>query len=196
MKYLLFRLLPALAIIIAFSGRALAGDDGKIQLVITGGHKTDPRDHGRPVILIGNALGVTPDVFREAFRHVKPAPAGEQPDPEQVRRNKAALLKMLGPYRVTNELLDQVSTYYRYRPGSGTLWPTTPAVAFVTLTNGMLASIVIAQPGSGYCSPPKLSVPGHPEISLTPTLAFGRDVNSNGSLVSVTVGNAEPLDAH
>ena len=94
---------------VAFHSPSWAGDEDKIQLVITGGHETDPRDRGRPVILIGNALGVTPEVFREAFSHVKPAPGGEQPDPAQVQRNKAALLKALGPYRVTNELLDRVS---------------------------------------------------------------------------------------
>ena len=139
------------------------------------------------VVLVGNALGVTPEVFREAFSHVKPAPPGEQPDPAQVQRNKAALMHSLGPYGVSNELLDRVSNYYRYRRESGALWPTTPAVAFVTLTNGVPASIVITAPGSGYSSPPKISIPGHPEILLKATLAFGHDVKSNGSLISITV---------
>ena len=142
MKRFVFCLLPAL-LFFATSNRVMADGGEKIQLLITGGHETDPRDHGRPVVLVGNALGVTPEVFREAFSHVKPAPPGEQPDPAQVQRNKAALMQALGPYRVTNELLDQVSDYYRYRPESGTLWPTVSAVAFVTLTNGVPVSIVI-----------------------------------------------------
>ena len=35
----------------------------------------------RPVVLIAAALGVSSDVFREAFSHVRPAPAGTRPDP-------------------------------------------------------------------------------------------------------------------
>ncbi|HEX4349889.1 MAG TPA: hypothetical protein VH251_05865 [Verrucomicrobiae bacterium] len=188
MKWFVFCLLPAL-LFFATSNRVMADDGEKIQLLITGGHETDPQDHGRPVILVGNALGVTPEVFREAFSHVKPAPAGEQPDPAQVQRNKAALMHALGPYGVSNELLDRVSNYYRYRPESGKLWPTMPAVVFATLTNGVPAAIVITVPGSGYSSPPKISIPGHPGM-FKATLAFGRDVKSNGSLAAITMDDA------
>src|SRR5580700_7405375 len=97
---------------VVLSGRATAGDEEKVQLTISAGHQTDQRDHGRPVILIAAALGVPADVFREAFTHVTPAPRGTEPDPAQVRRNKAALMGALAPYGVTNELLDRVSTYY------------------------------------------------------------------------------------
>ena len=57
---------------------AQAAGEATVTLTITGGHETDPRDRGRPVVLIGNALGVTPEIFRDAFSHVKPAAAGTQ----------------------------------------------------------------------------------------------------------------------
>jgi hypothetical protein len=158
-----------------------------VELAITGGHETDPRDHGRPVILIGNALGVKPEVFREAFSPVKPAPAGSQPEPEQVQRNKAALLNALTRYGVTNDGLDRVSNYYRYQPGRGKLWPVTPARATATLKDGAVVSINITEAGAGYSSPPEISVPGRPEIALTAKLAFGRDLKTNGCIATITM---------
>src|SRR5437667_1129886 len=92
----------------------LAKDITRVPVVFSGGHETDPRDGGRPVVLIAAALGVTPEVFREAFSHVRPAPAGREPEPGQVRQNKAALLAALAKHGVTNEKLDTVSNYYRY----------------------------------------------------------------------------------
>ena len=179
---ILFALLGA-----GFTNRVQAADEEKIKLTVIGGHETDPRDRGRPVVLIGNALGVTPEVFREAFSHVKPAPAGSEPEPAQVNRNKAALLGALSRYGVTNDMLDRVSNYYRYQPGSGHLWPTTPATAFATIKNGAVTSISIPEAGAGYSSLPKISVLGHPEIALKATLAFGRDLKTNGSLSAITV---------
>src|SRR6476620_10797851 len=95
----------------------------RVPIVFSGGHETDPRDRGRPVILIASALGVPPEVFREAFSHVHPAPPGRGPTPEEARRNKDALLGALSKYGVTNERLDEVSNYYRYRRDHGELWP-------------------------------------------------------------------------
>ena len=178
--------LLAVVLVATFFQRAHAGEEVKVPLTISGGHETDPRDHGRPVVLIGHALGVTPEVFREAFSHVKPAPAGSAPEPAQVQRNKAALLNALGPYGVTNAWLDHVSNYYRYRPGSGKLWPTKPATALATIKDGAVVAITIADAGAGYSSPPKISIPGHPEISLQSELAFGRDLAKNGSLAAIT----------
>src|ERR1700727_2764514 len=91
----------------------------KVPLVFQGGHDTDPRDHGRPVVLVAAALGVPIAVFRNAFSHVHPAPAGEQPTQNEVHDNKRQLLSRLAPYGVTNERLDEVSNYYRYRPQNG-----------------------------------------------------------------------------
>ena len=48
-------------------------DSKRIELNFTGGYDTDPRDHGRPVVLVAAGLGVAPEVFREAFSHVHPA---------------------------------------------------------------------------------------------------------------------------
>ncbi|NBQ65466.1 MAG: hypothetical protein EBT95_08050 [Verrucomicrobia bacterium] len=31
----------------------------RVPVVFSGGHETDPRDHGRPVVLIAGALGVS-----------------------------------------------------------------------------------------------------------------------------------------
>jgi len=187
MKHVLI-LFISLFVVITSSLSAAPADGEKIKLVIMGGHETDPRDYGRPVVLIGNALGVRPEIFREAFSHVQPAPAGREPEPAQVQQNKAALLKALARYGVTNDLLDRVSNYYRYRPESGSLWPTTPAVAFATISNGAVTSIVVAEAGAGYSSPPKISVTGHPEIALKSTLMFSRDLKKNGSL-NIDFGN-------
>ena len=86
-----------------------------VPVTFSGGHETDPQDHGRPVGLVAAALGVKPEVFRQAFSGVTPAKNGK-PSPEEAQRNKAALMKVLGPYGVTNERLDEVSNYYRYQP--------------------------------------------------------------------------------
>ena len=86
-------------------------------------HRRRPRDRrarpGRPVVLVAAGLGVPTEVFRKAFSGVTPAGAGEEPDPAQVQRNKEALLKVLGPYGVTNDELDRVSNHYRYQAACG-----------------------------------------------------------------------------
>src|SRR5436190_8396245 len=97
------------------AGLLHAEDVIKVPVTFSGGHDTDPQDRGRPVVLVAAALGVKPEVFREAFRGVTPARGGK-PTPEQARSNKEALLKVLKPYGITNERLDEVSDYYRYRP--------------------------------------------------------------------------------
>jgi len=159
----------------------------EIPLTIAGGHETDPRDHGRPVVLIAAALGVPAEVFREAFSHVRPAPAGTEPDPAQVDRNKSALLGAVGRYGVTNERLDRISDYYRYRPGGGRLWPTTPAAGYAIVRDGAVVSVVVTEPGAGFSSPPAVSAPGHPEITLEAKLAYGADLKKNGSVTSIAV---------
>ncbi|HVX14987.1 MAG TPA: hypothetical protein VHC22_27600 [Pirellulales bacterium] len=169
-----------------FSKRAGADGEQEVPLTIEGGHETDPRDRGRPVALVAGALGVSADVFREAFSHVRPAPAGQEPDRAQVQRNKSALLGALAKYGVTNDELDRVSDYYRIPPGRGKLWPVKAAAGHAILKNGRLESIVITDPGSGYNSPPSVTIPGFPDIALTAKLAFGSDLKKNGSLASVS----------
>jgi hypothetical protein len=53
----------------------------------SGGHETDRRDGGRPVVLVAAGLGVKPEVFRDAFSNVRPAKNGK-PSGEEARRNK------------------------------------------------------------------------------------------------------------
>lgn len=149
-------------------------------LTIAGGHDTDPRDHGRPVILIANALGVPEQTFRDAFSHVTP-------DPAQVQRNKSILMTALAPLGVTNDLLDRVSDYYRYPPGRDRLWTNSPASAYAVMKDGAVTSIVITDPGAGYTSPPQISIAGHPEIALKAQLVFGRNLKTNGSISAITV---------
>src|SRR3954470_17724830 len=95
----------------------------KVPVIFSGGHETAPRDHGRPVVLIAEALTVRPEVFRQAVSGVTPA-RGRRPTGDEQRRNKDALLKVLAPYHVSNERLDEVSDYYRYQPQKGQLWRT------------------------------------------------------------------------
>src|SRR3954464_1418244 len=104
----------ALSVTMATSNTLAA--ETKVPVTFSGGHETDPRDHGRPVVLIAAALGLMPDVFRDAFSRVRPARDGRDPEPAQVRQNKAVLLDALEKYGITNEQLDRVSDYYRYPP--------------------------------------------------------------------------------
>jgi hypothetical protein len=158
----------------------------RVPVVFSGGHDTDPRDHGRPVVLVAAGLGVTPEVFRDAFSRVQPAPAGREPDPAQVRRNKEALLGALAKYGVTNDLLDRVSNQYRYNPGRGELWPVKEASAYAIVRNGKVVRVVVTAGGSGYSSPPSISVKGV-RLQATVKLAFGKDLANNGSIASIAL---------
>lgn len=157
----------------------------KARLVVQGGHDTDPRDRGRPVALVAGGLGVPPEVFRDAFSRVRPAPAGTAPSGERVRQNKEVLLGALAPYGVTNDRLDRVSDHYRYVPGRGKLWTVRAAAGHAVLKDGVVTSVVITDPGAGYNSPPTVSVAGHPGITLRAEIAFSRDLGKNGSIASV-----------
>jgi len=157
----------------------------RLDLVFSGGHDTDPRDHGRPVVLIAAALGVSPEVFREAFSHVTPAPGGTEPVPGQRERNKEALMKALSPYGVTNERLNQVSDYYRYsRERGDELWKAVPAAGYATLRNDVVTGVVITNAGAGYTSEPVVSVAGRSGVKISVKLAFGADLKKNGSVMS------------
>ena len=159
----------------------------KVDLVFEGGHDTVGPDRGRPVILIAAALGVPDDVFRQAFTKVKPAPAGQQPDPAQVILNKQTLMASLGPYGVTDERLNTVSNYYRYRRSSGEMWRNTPAAAYATLQNGGVTGITITKAGAGYSSPPKVSVAGMPGVHLTASVSYGAKLEENGSIKEIKI---------
>lgn len=159
----------------------------RIPVVISGGHETDPRDHGRPVVLVAGGLGVTPEVFRQTFSGVRPVAPGSYPDQGRAQQNKSVLLASLSRYGVTNERLDKVSDYYRYQPGTGRLWPTKPASIIAKVKSGEVISFEVIDGGSGYTSVPSLSVAGAKCPPVTVRLRYVEDLRSNGSIGSVTI---------
>jgi hypothetical protein len=169
------------------SARSMAcASETQLLITFSGGHETDPRDHGRPVVLVAAALGVTPEVFRTAFQGVTPARSG-RPSPQQARSNKDALMRVLKPYGITNERLDTVSDYYRYRPQDGELWTNTPAKAYALAEDGKIKKIVVTDRGSGYSSPPQATIKEMKNVSLAVTLLFNKDFASNGSIAKIEV---------
>ena len=166
------------------------GAETKVDVTFSGGHDTVGEDRGRPVILIAAALNVPAQVFRDAFKNVKPAPAGEQPQEAQVRLNKQALMEALGPLGVTDDRLNEVSNYYRYRRSAGEMWRNTPAKAFATVRNGVVTGITITDAGSGYSSPPAVTIEGMANVSLTAMLFFGTDLTKNGSIEEIKIGSS------
>lgn len=167
----------------------------KVPVTFTGGHEIGRQDYGRPVVLMGPALGVTPDVFRRAFSGVTPA-RGRGPSPEEARQNKDALMKVLAPYGVTNERMDEVANYYRFRPDRNELWPTTPAKAYAVVVAGSLKRIVVTEPGSGYSSPPDVRVEEVKGVALKATLHFDKDLKKNGGIAAIEIVPArkQPTD--
>lgn len=179
----------ALAATLAF-GESTASKDGvtRVPVVIFGGHDTDPRDGGRPVILVASALGVPSEVFREAFTHVHPAgPGSGGPTREEARANKAALMSALGKYGVTNERLDEVSNYYRYVRSRGELWKVKQASANALVQNGVITGFEIVNPGAGYSTPPTITVPKMNGVKAQVKLSFNKDLASNGSISAITL---------
>lgn len=157
-------------------------DDGRVS--IENGHVTDPRDGGRPIALIAAALGVEGEVFREAFSDVRPSKDGP-PIASRARENKEKLMSVLQPHGVTNERLDEVSNFYRYRPQDGGLWQHRRAKVEAVIEDGKLISVSVIDGGSGYTTAPTVRVPGHENVRLEAKIEFGQDLGSNGKLVSV-----------
>jgi hypothetical protein len=177
---------PGAAPSVAPGGVPKAAAQGeKVPLTFTGGYDTDPRDGGRPVVLIAAGMGVTPEVFREAFSHVRPARGGE-PEPGQVRQNKEALMNALGKYGLTNDRIDEVSNYYRYANWKGETWKHRPATGVATVKDGVVTGITITDPGAGYSSPPKVTVAGVNQ-TFTVNLSYSTDLEKNGSVKEVVV---------
>jgi hypothetical protein len=161
----------------------------RVPVTLSGGFETDPRDQGRPVILIASALGVAPEVFRETFTHVHPAGRGSGgPTREEAQQNKKALMDGLGKYGVTNDRLDAVSNYYRYPPGPGGRWKTKDASANALVKDGKVVGFEIVDHGSGYTSEPTVSAPGvSGPASYKVKLAYTKDFETNGSIQSIAV---------
>ena len=160
----------------------------RVPVVFSGGHETEGVDRGRPVVLIAAALGVKSEVFREAFSHVHPAgPGSGGPTGEEARANKAALMNALGKYGITNERLDAVSNYYRYPPGRGGLWKVKPATANALVKNGTVIGYEITSGGAGYSTPPIVSVPDIKGATAKVEISFGKDMETNGAVSSITM---------
>ncbi|WP_409345388.1 hypothetical protein [Paenibacillus sp. MBLB4367] len=166
-----------------------ATDQNGYSIVISGGYDTDLQDHGRPIALIAAALGVKPEVFRQAFSGVTPAGAGSSgPTSEQAQSNKAALMKVLAPYGITNERLDEVSNYYRYNGVKGEVWKRTPAALATTTKDGVVTGVTIKHAGSGYSSAPTIKITGpNGEITAIATIAYTTDFKTNGSIASIEI---------
>jgi hypothetical protein len=195
MKAFSVRTRVAIGAVVALGGVGGAGTaaatsaQGKVvKLRITGGHATDPRDNGRPVVLVAAALGVPTEVFRTAFSGVTPAAAGAEPDPDQVQRNKAALLAVLAPYGVTNERLDAVSNHYRYQGSAGEMWTHKAATAQAVVRDGKVVSVKLLSGGAGYSSTPTVTVPGVPGAAVKATVGYGTDMSTNGGVTGLKVG--------
>ncbi len=189
-KRLRLRLLIASALLSSGIAPAqqLAPGVTRVPVTLSGGHETLGVDRGRPVILIAAALGVTPEVFRDAFSHVRPAgPGSGGPTDAEARQNKAALMNALGKFGITNERLDTVSNYYRYPPGRGGLWKTQETAVNALIKNGVIIGYEIVKGGSGYSSSPTLTVPGHPAAAPTVLIAYGKDLDTNGRISVVSL---------
>jgi hypothetical protein len=160
-----------------------------VSVMFSGGHETYGPDRGRPVVLIAAALGVPAEVFREAFSHVHPAGPGQSPQEPQVRANKAALMAALTPYGVTDDRLNAVSNHYRYVRSRGEMWPVRAATAYALVASGVVTGFVITDGGTGYSSPPTVTVPGVSGLSARAQLAFGADFEHNGAVTSITLAH-------
>jgi len=82
--------------------------------------------------------------------------------------------------------LATVSNFYRYPPGRGNLWKTTPATADALVKNGAVIGYEITGGGAGYTTPPNASVPGIAVAAAKVELTFGKDFESNGSGSAIT----------
>lgn len=193
MKLFVFSLATA---IIALAGSAAQAQTTaktvtRVPVVFEGGHETEGRDGGRPIVLIAAALGVTSDVFRTAFSNVHPAgPGSGGPKQEEARANKAVLMAALGKHGVTNDRLNEVSNFYRYVRSRGELWTNKPAAANALVQNGVVTGYEIVSAGAGYSSAPTVTVPNVPGAAAKVNLAFGKDLTTNGSISAITLPTA------
>ncbi|BBO32446.1 hypothetical protein [Lacipirellula parvula] len=163
-----------------------AAEETRVPVKFAGGHDISKKDFGRPIPLIAAALGVKPEVFRKAFSGVTPA-RGRGPSGAEARKNKEALLSVLGPHGVTNERLDEVSDYYRFRPQEDELWPVKAAKAEAIVEDGQIKRIVVTEPGHGYSTPPRASVKGFSDAKLHVELAFSKTLKKNGAVKAIEI---------
>ena len=96
-------------------------------------------------------------------------------------------MRVLEPHGVTNERMDEVADYYRFRPQDGELWPTRSAKAEAIVVDGKVQRVDVTDGGSGYCSPPAATIAGYPKLTLGVQLSFDDDLENNGVVSGVTV---------
>lgn len=155
-------------------------------VLLRNGYETDPQDGGRPVALIAAALGVKEQVFRDAFRNVQPSRFGP-PSASRADANKKVLMDALSEHGVTNERLDEVSNYYRYRPQDDELWTVRPAKVAADIKDGQVIGFTIVDAGSGYMTAPEVVVAGHDDVQAQATIEFSKDLKQNGRITEVTL---------
>ncbi|MBA4019588.1 MAG: hypothetical protein C0483_20685 [Pirellula sp.] len=165
----------------------LNGAETQVPVTFSGGHEIDRRkDFGRPTILIAAALGVKQEVFRQAFSGVTPSRGGP-PSGDEARKNKQALMSVLAPHGISNDRLDEVSNFYRFRPQGGEIWSHKDAAAYAVVDGGKIKKIVVTEPGYGYSSPLTATVAGFESVKLEVKLQLSTDLKKNGSVAAVTI---------
>ena len=101
-------------------------------------------------------------------------------------------MKVLAPLKVTNERMDEVANYYRFRPQKGELWPTKPAEAYAVVDGGKIKKIVVTKPGSGYNTPPKATIEGFKIVRLEAKVKYDTNLKKNGGVESVEIVPDKP----
>jgi hypothetical protein len=183
-----FSLLLSAALTILVTAPESEAQTTRVPVVFSEGHDTDPRDRGRPVVLVAGALGVEPQVFRDAFSGVHPAgPNSGGPTHEEARANKKVLMDALGKYGITNDRLDTVSNRYRYVRSRNEMWPVKPAVAVAIVKDGVVTGYEVTDGGYGYSSAPVVTVPGVKAAPAEAQLKFDKDFEKNGSVTAIKV---------
>jgi len=91
---------------------------------------------------------------------------------------------VLRPLGVTNERLDEVADYYRFRPQAGERWPTKPAKGYAVVEDGKVKKLVITDPGAGYNTPPRMTIAEMENVRVEAKLAFDKDLKKNGGIAS------------
>lgn len=97
------------------------------------------------------------------------------------------MLKVLGPLGVTNERLDEVSDYYRYRREAGELWRHVPAEAYARVKGGKVIGFVVTKGGAGYSSVPEVHVAGFPDVKARAVILYGKELGTNGSIKQIAL---------
>ncbi|NQZ84340.1 MAG: hypothetical protein HRU03_01360 [Nanoarchaeales archaeon] len=158
-----------------------------ILIDINGGYELDLEDKGRPTKLISEGLGISQEQFQYAFSFVTPAGAGRSPTKEEEEKNKIALMNVLEPLGISNDKLDEVSNYYRYRTEVNKKWRHVEAELYAVIIDGVVVSVEITNKGAGYTSKPSLSIEGFEDVELVPVISFSTHLESNGELSEVII---------